>query len=259
MKNIKLKANKSYQVNNTDDYNENLKSIPNSKDLIGDTGLDYNKEQIAILFSQSSMEFAHTTKIDGQRFIIPEPNLTILYFTLACQFYKLIQENRDSFLRTANMNNIFNTNIDVAIKNSYSYFSLVSGFTVFLFTSLESFINSKIDKNSQILKKDRTFGDYEYILRYCTFYHKIKHVLNKQTLKNFAQNNGADYKIINELKELRDELIHAKPENKHLDYERIIKKSLTMDFDKTLSATRNFINYYEPNLIEDEDLEEKDL
>lgn len=253
MTNIKLKANKSYPVNNQDEYDATLKSIPNPKELkINEIDLSDNKEQIAILFSQSSMDFAHTTKIDGQNFIIPEPNITILYFTLACQFHKLIKENKDSFLRTANIDNIFNSNKESLIKNSFSYFSLVSGFTVFLFTSLESFINSKIDKNSQIIKRDRTFGDYEYILRYCSFYHKIKHVLNKQTFKNFAQNNKVDYEIISELKKLRDELIHAKPENKHLDYDKIIKKSLTIDFDKALAATRNFINYYEPNLIEDE-------
>lgn len=260
MRKIKLKLNKTYPVENKEQYLENLTSIPNDAGLkMSEIDLSDSQNKIALLFSSSSITVAHTTKIKGQNLIIPEINMTIMYYSMSCVYYELIQKIRQPFFDTINTSVIFDNNKDVITKKSYDYFSLVSCFTIFLFTSMEALINSKINKNIQIINKKGEIDNYEKIMWY-SFYDKIKKVLDIQQGDSFFKNNATDHRLIEKLKKLRDSIIHAKPQNgNHLDYEEILKTGLNLDYENTLVSVKKFINFYSPNLIEDEDLEEKDL
>lgn len=123
-----------------------------------------------------------------------------------------------------------------------------------LYTSIETFINYRIPNNYIFSKSDgnkftRTYN-YEQIQRQISTEDKIKEILNKIENKNFSKKYPIKQQHINNLKEIRDSIVHTKQLNIYEEYERVFKLALKFDSISTLNAVIDFINYYEPNLIE---------
>jgi hypothetical protein len=188
-------------------------------------------------------------------FMIPEPDPIIIYFDTARHFHKSISKKReDLFSKLSSSGNNF-----IAVSGDfYWYFSTVSNYVIFLFLSIEAFINKKIPKDFEYRKsiQDRKTEVYDrfQIQRSIEFLEKIKTVLPLATEKNFVKEFTHKYELIKKLKEFRDEIIHTKSfegESTPNLYEELFVTSLNFEFDKTLLATRDFINYYQNNLIEE--------
>ena len=188
-------------------------------------------------------------------YVIPEPDPIIIYFDTAILFHKTISKLRkELFSKLSSPGNNF-----IAVNgNFYSYFSTVSNYVIFLFLSIEAFINKAIPKDfeyrKQIQDKKTEIYDRFQIQRSIEFLEKIKTVLPQATEKNFVQEFPHKYDSIKKLKEFRDEIVHTKSfEGKSSPncYEDLFVRSLNFEFDKTLLAARDFINYYQNDLIEE--------
>ncbi len=192
---------------------------------------------------------------DNKVYLIPEPDPIIIYFDTARHFHKTIEKRRVELFSklTGNGSNFMAVNGDF-----YWYFSTVSSYAIFLFLAIEAFVNKSIPSNFEYRKliqdKKTELYDRFQIQRSVEFLEKIKSVLPEATGKNFVKEFTHKYELIRKLKSFRDEIVHTKTfEGKSSPnfYEELFAMSLNFEFDKTLFAARDFINYYQPNLIEE--------
>jgi len=248
MKHIKKKY--LFQIETTDERlnsweevpkssRENIK-IPNGKGLFITTDND-----LAIK--------AFTLNIKSKNAVIPIPDLTLVYFDSA---YNLNRERK--ILENRLLEKIISDNEkygEDATNEIYHYYGNASGTIIFLFTSLESFINhilpddksfeQKLDKHTLIFNKSQ-------IQKNISFDKKLKEVL-PQLLegKNFFKNQTPTNQHIINLKQLRDELIHTKSDITFSNHENLIKRLLKFNYEDTFKAVSTFMNFYKSNYIEE--------
>lgn len=192
---------------------------------------------------------------DGNVFLIPEPDPIIIYFDTARHFHKTIDQRKsDLFSKLSSQGFNFNA----VHGDFYWYFSTACNYAIFLFLSIEAFVNKTIPNDfeyrKQIQNRKTELYDKNQIQRSIEFLEKIKSVLPTATNKNFVQEFAHKYELIKKLKEFRDEIVHTKSfEGKSSPnfYEKLFVTSLDFEFEETLFAARDFINYYQPDLIEE--------
>jgi hypothetical protein len=189
----------------------------------------------------------------GKVFCLPEPEPVLIYFNIAQSNYKDIKDKRKELLVPIDFKNPDNTR--EMMHSMYSFLAYSSSFTVFLFTAIETLINQCIPLNAVYLKTDRkqtTTMNFIQIQMYVEFKEKLTKVLSQITGKSFHKDHPQDYDSILKLKEFRDEIVHTKKKSsKQTEYTEIFTRSLDFDYDKAILATRDLINYYRPNLVEE--------
>lgn len=187
----------------------------------------------------------------GEMLWIPEPDTVLIYFHSAYANYKALKEKRNNVIQLIKELK-YTEEVQIAL---YEYFGLTSGFVIFLFTSIEAFINHTIPKEHIYRKSEkRRTEEYskEQIERYLSIDEKMNNVLPQITQKNFAKSHPVIYKHIENLKDFRDSIIHTKAsvkENTAFDY--LFKKAITFKYEETIDAVRDFLNFYKPGYIED--------
>ncbi len=147
---------------------------------------------------------------------IPIPDLTLVYFDSA---YNLNKERKEVevklFSKLTSNKESFGED---ATNEIYQFYGYASGCIIFLFTSIESFINHILpdDESYRVENSKNTiFYNKEQIQKYIQFDEKVKKVL-PQLLNGanfFAHSSNNTQHIIN-LKNLRDELVHTKSATK---------------------------------------------
>lgn len=189
--------------------------------------------------------------------VIPIPDLTLVYYDSA---YNQNRERKD--VETKLLNKLTSKNDkfgEDATNEIYHYYGNASGCIIFLFTSLESFINHILpDDKSYSLETDKNTAHYnkKQIQRHIAFDDKLKKVL-PQLLDgaNFFTHQTTHTQHITNLKKLRDELIHTKSDISFGNQEELIKRLLQFKYDETFIAVAKFMNFYKPNYVVDCDCE----
>lgn len=189
----------------------------------------------------------------GHHYYIPEPDPILIYFNLGHSFYREIAESRKELFKVLNSENLTEN-----VRNQlYNYFGFSNGFVIFLFTSLEAFLNKMIPDNyiySENKSRYTATFNKSQIERELNFDTKLKEVVNKITQKDFSKKHRPTYEHIINLKKFRDNIVHTKTQNNDNSgktYEYLFKQALNFKYEETLLAVRDFINYYEPNYIEE--------
>ena len=74
-----------------------------------------------------------------------------------------------------------------------------------------------------------------------------------ETKKSFHVEFGNKYENIQKLKEFRDAIMHTKSDNGNPAkfYEDLYTCALNFNYTDTINHVRDFLNYYEPNFIEE--------
>lgn len=197
--------------------------------------------------------FVH--KVEGKNLVFPIPDPTLIYFNYAQTYIQIIKKCKKDLLKKLNFEQPIT---ETGLAEIYSYFGVTSGFVIFLFTAIESFINSMIPEDFEFKiesKKKTEVYNKNQIQEVLDFKTKISEVLPSATGKDFFKNSTSANQIIWNLKEFRDEIIHTKPDGDILKYDRLIKKSLTFKYEKSLDAVATFVNFYKPKYIEECDCE----
>lgn len=195
---------------------------------------------------------------EGKVYLIPEPDPVVIYFDTAVHYYKTIKSRRDELFSklSAEQNNFHAVNGDF-----YWYYSNASNFILFLFLSLEAFINKSIPDDFEYRKtiqnRKTELYDKLQIQRNIEFLEKIKKVLPQLPQfegKNFVTDYTHKYDLITDLKKFRDEIVHTKSfegiGTNNL-YEGLYVTSLNFEYEKVLLAARDYINFHQENLIEE--------
>lgn len=203
------------------------------------------------LMEDGEVLFSFFYNDNGQACTIPLANPVLIYFNIAQSHLRTI------YLKKEDLLGLFRNRKDInedAMKLFYDFFGLTSSFIIMLMTSIEAFVNQHIDKDFKYEKPEQKkylkLYDYEQILRWVSLEDKIEDIINKKYSKNFATKYPNRYVFIKNLKELRDQIVHTKSGKNHEGYIDLFRKSLNFKFSECIEAVRDFINYYDADLIE---------
>lgn len=190
-------------------------------------------------------------KIEGKQCYIPMPDPTLIYFNNSQAALRHIKAGKKDLKAKLDFDNIQS---EPYINEIYHYFGLTSQFIIFLFTSMESFINQMIpiDFKYEIERSNRTeIYDSDQIQRHLNFDEKLKKVLPKCTEKNFFTKQTKTTQLIENLKKFRNEIVHTKKDNKNssLFYDTLVTKSLNFKYEETIKSVQKFMNFYKPDYV----------
>lgn len=250
IKHIKRKTVRPIQLN-SEQLNE-IAPNPSSGDILKNIKFKNVKNYNAVqLMESGEVLFSFFYNDNGNACTIPLANPVLIYFNIAQSHLKTIYEKRKDLL------SLFRDKTDITedvMKLFYDFFGLTSSFITMLMTSLEAFVNQQIDKDFKYEKVEQKkylkVYDYDQILRWVRLEDKINDILNKKTLKDFAKKYPNKNIFIENLKKLRDEIVHTKEGHNHKGYIEIYRQSLNFRFSESIEAVRDFINFYEQDLIE---------
>ncbi|MFM9837530.1 MAG: hypothetical protein ACKVOQ_04655 [Cyclobacteriaceae bacterium] len=212
--------------------------------------LNGKKKSIALILTDKKKlygGFVH--KVDGKNYIFPVPDPTLIYFHNAQINVARIKEYKAILLTKLDFNKELT---EPGINEIYNFYSITSGFVIYLFTSIESFINQLIPETfvfNKVSSKRTELYDKRQIQESIDFKTKIVEVISGATGKNFFANQTPTNQLIWNLKEFRDDIIHTKPDDNPLKYDKLIKTSLNFRYADTLDAVAKFMNHYRTDYI----------
>jgi hypothetical protein len=212
--------------------------------------LSSHKDSVAYMQTDGGLiygGFVH--KVEGKNLVFPIPDPTLVYFNNAQLSLRNITEHKNKLLDKVDFTKSLS---ESALNEIYNYYGTTTGFVIFLFTAIESFINQKIPsdfKYSQSSNRKTEIYDKQQIQEFLDFKTKITNVLSEATGKDFFKNTTPAIQAIWNLKYFRDDIIHTKQDSNILKYDKLIKTSLNFKYDVALESVAKFMNFYEPNYI----------
>lgn len=210
-----------------------------------------NETKIFLRSESGKLVEAFYINIDGTRCFIPEPDPVLIFFDSAQRQLSSINSAKRKMVEDYGVSE---NPRSLNAHNAYVHFELCTVFIISLFTSIETFINRQIPDEYvyEEKKSNRTESfDKEQIQRHISFDVKIKKVLPDAKGKSFEKSHRTNYQFIQNLKEFRDSIIHAKTTKGDNTYSDLFKKAIKFRYDDTLYAVKDFLNYYSENLVED--------
>ena len=224
------------------ELNENYNITNNSNEI------SYEK------YDQAFMQFEDNKIVQGFLYlhndnpiVIPEPDPSILYFTSAeMHLLELLKHQKEifesiGFKNSENVANLF-----------FSFFQLSSNFVINLFASMEAFNNSLIPTDFTYREKRRQYNRNE-IQRFIKFETKIKTIIPEISNKSFFCDFENKYNVIDNMKQLSDNVIHTKNYSESFapSYRELFRDFLSFNYQSAYNCTKDYMNYYKENWIED--------
>ncbi len=190
-----------------------------------------------------------TYKDSDKLFVIPEPNPIIIYFETARHSSMRIPAEREKVF--TEIDQVYQTR-----DNFYTFYSTASITAIFLFNTIEAFMNSLIPdsyKYERHLEQKTEILDRFQIQRFVPFEEKIKKVIPKIMGKAFHLEFAHKHESIAKLKEFRDAIMHSKSDDGFPPryFKNLYTTSLDFNYNETLQHVRDFLNFYETDLIEE--------
>jgi len=190
-----------------------------------------------------SIVYAFDILIDKKKIIIPELNPTTIFYSNAIMYYRnLIESKRILFEQSPDIKNTSNP-VDPNLFGTYFQFAV--NCLINLQSTVESFANRKIPENY--------FTDSEGKQCQTSIFEKIDNVLPKLLEKQFKKEFKRDNFRVRKIIELRNKIIHLQPieETTNTQYKEVYRKMIKFDFSKAIIAVKHFVNFYEPELLEE--------
>lgn len=249
MAHIKLVPSKQFKISFNPKELDNAVIPDESKKVAQDyikskKTIDDNEYDILMMF-EDKVTFGFDYIHGKTKSLIVELNPVSVFYSNAVMSYGNLQHYRNVLLSQAqNVRKIGQPNERMNLTHSGMYFQLAINCVINLQAALESFANG-------IIPEDYHYLDLNGNPVHKTITYKLTYVLPK--VKEFTfelTKNKKHRKIISDLITLRNDIIHLKPVLKtNTGYKDIYRRLLDFDYFKALTATRTFINFYEPDLI----------
>lgn len=190
--------------------------------------------------------------LEGNQVVIPEPNPIIIYFSNAQGFLSVILETRERLFKILKTPDL---NIGDVLNDMFAFYGCIVNFISSLFDALEGFVNSKIPKDYTCInpkRRGKTMNKYQ-IIRYTNFEDKVKTILPDIYIgANFATEKSHLFANLKLLQTIRDNITHAKADIGYdvNYYKKLFTEALDFDYLKSIESAKDFINFYEKDLIE---------
>jgi hypothetical protein len=229
--------------------NEAFKVVHFDKDFDHRT-LNVNKNSVVFILTDKKKAYGgFVHKVDGKNYLLPVPDPTLIYFHNAQISIAKIEAAKADLLKKLDFTQKLS---ETAIKEIYHFYGETSGFVIYLFTAIESFLNQLIPENytyKREFSKRTELYNKKQIQESIDFKTKIVKILNDIHSKSFFSNPTPTNQLIWNLKEFRDDIIHTKPDDNLLRYDKLIKTSLNFKYEDTLHSVARFMNFYRPDYI----------
>ncbi|RSK45265.1 hypothetical protein EI291_19330 [Hymenobacter rigui] len=196
---------------------------------------------------------AFVVNIENKVFHVPEPHPVVLYYARAYGLSDSIDKLRSDTIYECNRQpgNVYNQ-----LQSFSNFYVSFTSFVTHLYNSVESFMNYTIPKDyvdsvEIKVKGVKKFPDREDVQRWVKFKDKFDRILPSIHERKF-ESYTKETKLIYELKELRDSIMHTKFDvgSSATPYSPLFRAALSFEFVAALEAVEIFINYFEPGLIE---------
>ncbi len=206
----------------------------------------------AVIRVQDEVTFCSKLEINGKDLWIPEPNPVHIYFYEAFRIVPNLEKSKDAFERLADQTNGYP--VGEYYLDLVRFFSEASRYFFFAFSALEAFINQSIPEAIEYNSKKKGKIKKEKIERWITFGEKSTRLMKFIFEKSIEQEKNQVFKEIQNLKEVRDNLIHLKTQNDKYrnKYREVLNKLLNFDYTSSINAVEQYINFYKTAFIEHE-------
>lgn len=248
MSHIKLKPSKQFDI---DFHPRELDSIqvPEESQKIAKEYLRSKKlteGDIMLMFEDKviyGFDYIHN---ETKKLVVELNPVTVFYSNSVMSFGALNHYKNVLLANSTNVADINKPGENINFTHSAMYFQLAINCIINLQATLESFANRIIPENYSYLNK---FGNP--VQRTVTY--KLNTVVPTIKKIDFQQRKHRKYNIsIDKLIQLRNDIIHLKPtQQTNTAYKRVYRDLLNFDFPKAILSVKTFINFYEPNLIEE--------
>lgn len=212
---------------------------------------DVKEKHAFLIMDSGELLRAFFANDNGRACTIPLANPVLIYFNFSQTLLKSLAERKNRLL------NSFTGNEEVtedALKLFYEYFGQASSFVTMLMTSIESFVNQKLDPKLSYSKSEgnkfQRVYNYNQIQRWIPLSEKISEILDIQQQKSFKQKFPLKQQHLDNLKNLRDLIVHTKAGETPDAYDELFRKSLAFNFLETIQSVKDFLNFYDSNLVE---------
>ncbi|WP_142683853.1 hypothetical protein [Chitinophaga polysaccharea] len=208
------------------------------------------KDLDILLFYENETVRCFSYNDQGNACAIPIADPVLLYFNMAQSQLRPIQERRKELLGLFR-NNEGTTISENSMTEFYQYFGYASSLIIMAMTSIEAFVNRILPSEDISLPKTKFIEVYtkEQAQRWLRFDEKLN-IIKKMYNKDYAK--SPRYAHFNNVKEFRDEIVHTKIDIQgYKQYSDLYKKALNFKYNEGLYAVREFINLFEPGLVED--------
>lgn len=248
MKHIK----KKYQFQQNLELPDNSQLLKISHDVFNQDILKANhkKNNLLIQTVDNDIYLGFIYNNSGTYIPIALPDFTLVYFDFA---YKL-NINREKIKKDLlGKLSTKETMTEDRSNELYEFYGISTSCIISLFTSIESFINHLLpdDKNYEFINNKRTeIYNREQIQLHISFMDKLKYVLPQFYGKSFFSKSSKANTLIQNLKELRDNLIHTKSDTTYETHIEIFRKLLNFKYGEAFEAITLFFNFYRPNYLE---------
>ncbi len=246
---IKLKPTK--KIPKSFDMNDSLRDIeiPEESKEISKKFYKTNKlsDELGydlLLEMDDSIIYAFDYLHHKKKLIIPELNPTTIFYSNAVMFHRNLMNSKKTLLeQSPSYKELNNHPLDPKVFGNYFQFAV--NCLINLQSTIESFANRQIPENYFINEKGEEYD--------VSIFHKIDTVLPIIKRKKFKREFKRDNFRVRKIIELRNEIIHLKPirDTTNTQYKNTYRKMIKFEFPKAIIAVKNFVNFYEPNLIEE--------
>jgi hypothetical protein len=210
-----------------------------SKTLAEDENLD-----IMLMF-EDKVVYGFDYLYDEKKRIIVEINPVTIFFANSVMSFGMLNKYKQVLLsQSSEVGKLKGEPVNLG--HSGMFFQLAINCIINLQATLESLANRIIPESYPFL--DKTGKPVDKTVTY-KLYNAIPNV--KQI--DFQKKSNRKHNIaIDKLIKLRNNLIHLKPKTvSKTGYKGVYRELLDFDYIKTVTAVKTFVNFYEPNLIEE--------
>ncbi|TPD73751.1 hypothetical protein [Flavobacterium microcysteis] len=202
-------------------------------------------EDDIMLMLDTKVIYGYDYLYKDKKLILPEVNPITIFYANAVMSYGRLEHYKKTLLTESS--EAGKVGKVVNLNHSGTFFQLAVNSIINLQATLESFANRTIPKEYEFIDK---FG--KTIIN-PTVTHKLYNTIPKIKNIDFKQGKYKKYnKCIDSLIQLRNDIIHLKPAEKtNTGYKGIYRNLLDFDFQKAIASVKMFINFYEPDLIEE--------
>jgi hypothetical protein len=202
----------------------------------------FPKDKFVLMFDELKNGYScFPYVVNGKNYFVPEPDPILIYFNNAQFNFRNIQKSRDDLLHVLDVENKSLTS-DMKDK-LYEFLFYSSGYTIFLFTSIEAMINKTIPADYIYRKENKRnteLYNYQQIQRYLSFEEKLG-MIEKAAEKSFKKSFPLKQQHIDNLKNFRDTIIHTKKDaDIHAPYTYMFKAALNFEYQKNDFGSKGF-------------------
>lgn len=193
---------------------------------------------------------AFPKKISGNVYLFPEPDPTLVFFSSAQKYRLQIEPSKNNLLQ--NINPGANKITESITEQFYTYYEAVSCTVIFLFLSVESFINHLIPKGFEYKRENSNKTEIftaNQTQKHISFSEKLKSVIPAATGIDYSKKFPLKSKSIMALKDFRDNIVHTKSMETPGLSDALVTKSFSFNYDEVISTVFHFMNTYKTDYL----------